>query len=445
MSETLSSLTQGLGTLSALTRQPSFLDNIRKASFRGIPFGVQAHNFDSGRRLAKHQMPYRDNVPMEDLGRQQRRFSITAFVVGLDWHERRDKLLAALDDDDTAGILIHPTLGERKVRCEAVGMSETTENGGMAAFQLVFVDDEPVKQPIVQEDTAAKLRARYGPTLRLLREGMAWAFAAKDLGSLITNGVTTWLTGTAEAMGARFLGLPGLDLRGTLSTLTGLASTEPSITTAVAAAVTAPAEAVAVAAVNVAAAPTSASAGEDALGSTAQTSRGEGGGDALAAVEALLDFADYDLAAPPVPTTGGVTRAQEAANREALNELLRGACVASAAYVLASVAWPNADAAEAMRIRLLDLADARAEAAADAGRDDLYIAWRGLIAALSTDLRERGQRAPRIATYATPQSLPSLVLAHRLYGDASRADELVALNDVPHPSAMPAEGQMLIT
>lgn len=438
MSETLS-------LLAALTRQPSWLDHIRPASFRGVPFGVFDHTYDSGRRTAKYQFPYRDAVLMEDLGRQQRRFTISAFVIGEEWSAARDALREALEDDDAVGTLIHPTLGQYQVRCEGFSLSETTANGGMAAFNLVLLEEGSAVQPAAAEDTAAQLRKRYGPLLKALREGFAWAFAAQDLGSLIRNGVTTWLTGTAEALGAKWLGLPGLDLRGTAAALTSLGSADPDDTSAVAAAVTAPAEALAEAGANTAGAPTSAAAGDDALGSTATTSRAEGGGADLTAVEALLAFAAYDLDAPPVPDTGGVVRTQEAANREALNDLLRGACVAAAADLLAQVDWPNADAAEAMRLRLLDFADARAEAAADAGLDELYTAWRQLIAALSTDLRERGQQAPRLATYAVPQGLPSLVLAHRLYGDATSADALVALNAVPHPAAMPAEGQMLMT
>ena len=37
----------------------------------------------------------------------------------------------------------------------------------------------------------------------------------------------------------------------------------------------------------------------------------------------------------------------------------------------------------------------------------------------------------------TKRSLPALVLAWKLYQDPSRAAELVARNDIPHPSFMP--------
>jgi prophage DNA circulation protein len=36
-----------------------------------------------------------------------------------------------------------------------------------------------------------------------------------------------------------------------------------------------------------------------------------------------------------------------------------------------------------------------------------------------------------------------LALAYRLYQDATRASELVALNDAPHPLFMPTSGKAL--
>jgi prophage DNA circulation protein len=48
------------------------------------------------------------------------------------------------------------------------------------------------------------------------------------------------------------------------------------------------------------------------------------------------------------------------------------------------------------------------------------------------------QLLARLGTYTPLTVLPALVLAHRIYQDATRADELVARNGISHPAFMPA-------
>lgn len=79
------------------------------------------------------------------------------------------------------------------------------------------------------------------------------------------------------------------------------------------------------------------------------------------------------------------------------------------------------------------------------GDDDPGV-WQALIAlhaASSADLTGRARPLPKMASYTTGKILPSLVLSYRLYGDASRADELRAENKVVHPAFMPVSGQAL--
>ena len=102
------------------------------------------------------------------------------------------------------------------------------------------------------------------------------------------------------------------------------------------------------------------------------------------------------------------------------------------------------DAALEMPGLLCQLIDQRSVDAADAGLDDLYRGWQAVAAIAVQDITQRAQQLPRLASYSLPGSLPSLTLAQRLYGDAARADELVALNNVPHAAFMPRSGQRLI-
>lgn len=73
--------------------------------------------------------------------------------------------------------------------------------------------------------------------------------------------------------------------------------------------------------------------------------------------------------------------------------------------------------------------------------------WRALLAlhgAVVRDLNTRARPLPRILPYSFATRMPLLALANRLYGDAGRADDLLAENrDTVHPLFMPASGRAL--
>ena len=75
------------------------------------------------------------------------------------------------------------------------------------------------------------------------------------------------------------------------------------------------------------------------------------------------------------------------------------------------------------------------------------VVWRALLAShgdIVRDLTARARPLPRIVTYSFGTRMPVLTLANRLYGDAGRAEELLAENrDTVHPLFMPASGRAL--
>jgi prophage DNA circulation protein len=60
-------------------------------------------------------------------------------------------------------------------------------------------------------------------------------------------------------------------------------------------------------------------------------------------------------------------------------------------------------------------------------------------AAVVRDVATRSEYLLRTATYTPLAVLPAVVLAHRIYQDATRADELVLRNGVAHPAFVPAQ------
>jgi hypothetical protein len=83
------------------------------------------------------------------------------------------------------------------------------------------------------------------------------------------------------------------------------------------------------------------------------------------------------------------------------------------------------------------------EEAGDIFDDISYNALRALRAAVQTDLGARGNNLAQIVTRTFGAQQPALVLAYRLYQDASRADDLIARNDPPHPGFMPVSVEAL--
>jgi hypothetical protein len=157
----------------------------------------------------------------------------------------------------------------------------------------------------------------------------------------------------------------------------------------------------------------------------------------------LANWGDDILAANPgIPGSSPGTGLQ-AANARATVDLVRGAAVAALAELNAGMDWTSADAASTARDRLADLLDARQLAAAAAGQDALFAAWQALASVALQDLTLRAQQLPQLIGYARPRPPVALALAYRLYQDATRASELVALNDAPHPLFMPTSGKAL--
>jgi prophage DNA circulation protein len=69
----------------------------------------------------------------------------------------------------------------------------------------------------------------------------------------------------------------------------------------------------------------------------------------------------------------------------------------------------------------------------------VYQALVALRAALVRDITARSVDAPRLSSATLPATLPALVAAYRLLGDATRADELIERNSqvIRNPGFVP--------
>ncbi|WLG91601.1 DNA circularization protein [Pseudomonas cucumis] len=132
-------------------------DRLLPASFRGVGFWVDQAKTPVGKKGQLHEYPQRDLPFFEGLGQQAKIHDLTAFIVGPDCLEQRDKLLKALEQG--SGELVHPWLGRLQVKVGECDMTQTRQDGGLVTFALKFYPDEPLPFPTATVSTQKVLLA----------------------------------------------------------------------------------------------------------------------------------------------------------------------------------------------------------------------------------------------------------------------------------------------
>ncbi|MEE4821201.1 DNA circularization N-terminal domain-containing protein [Pseudomonas alliivorans] len=131
-------------------------DSLLPASFRGVGFFISSTVVPIGRKGQLHEFPQRDKPYFESLGKQSQVHTVTAFIVGPDCFEQRDKLLQALETPG-AGELVHPWLGRMQVQVGDCDMTHSLAEGGIVHLNLKFYPDQPLKFPTSTLNTGRQL------------------------------------------------------------------------------------------------------------------------------------------------------------------------------------------------------------------------------------------------------------------------------------------------
>lgn len=113
-------------------------DTLLPASFRGVGFEVLRTKDSGARAVAEHEYPYRDGAEVEDMGRKARRISITAVVWGPAYEAQLEKLIKALDERGPAE-LVHPVFGPVRVQAVSWDIPHEAERPDYAELALEFV------------------------------------------------------------------------------------------------------------------------------------------------------------------------------------------------------------------------------------------------------------------------------------------------------------------
>lgn len=418
-------------------------DQLRPASYRGVRFHVDSADTTVGRRTVTHEYPGRDRPYTEDLGRRRRQFRVEGYVIGPDYMRARDALRAALEKP-SPGTLVHPYLGTLKVAVSGeVRIRESTRRGGMAEFTIPFVEAGGQAMPAQSADTPRVTVSEAGAAIAAAKAAAAERFGTSELAptalekiqGAVQSAVDT-VSGLADAVPTNPEALAQFrsqvtDLR---NSVTQLVEAPADLAAGVAGAV----QDVGYLATDLSQLPDRVS---DLFDGT--VSRFE------AAFQQFQQLGGYEtpFAAPASPATA--EERQQRANLAAIQDLLRRTATIEAARASAAVEPETSDraleiadwVAEALDELLVTAGDTAAHPDTPAGavdaEDEAAARMRSLRAAAVTDLRTRAAQLPRLMAYTLPEMTPALVVAHRVYGDAGRHEEIVNRNNVRHPGQIP--------
>lgn len=397
-------------------------DDLFPASFRDVPFLVESTGLSAGRRVQVHEYPQRDMPFVEDLGRATRDIEFAALLVGDDYIDQVNDLLAALEEPGP-GTLVHPWFGEMQVSLREKS-SLTLDSGlGRAVLQLAFVESGELEFPMATSSTQQASRNAAAE----LETSAIDEFVA----SFNVQGFQDFVTAAATGNLGNVLGIVGLSEVGKLlGFATGLAQ---SVSTLIALVKYPSALGYKLMGMfGLSGIATTIAAWSNVVRSLSRTTKSS------------------KMKSPPRSRIYTPSRAQADKNAAAVYTLARQAMIAQAVGASSLVgtkvdsgAVPVASYAEMMAVRneLIAAIDAESLTASDA----VYTALQDARAAVWQDLTTRARDNARMDTLTPPETLPALVVAYDYYETALRDAEIVARNRIRHPGFVPPAPLKVLT
>jgi len=381
----------------------SWRDEYRQPSFRGVEFEVESSSAKNAKRIAKHEFIGRNGHYPEEMSQKGEDLKFAAYLIGENYHEQRDKLIAALKKRGS-GVLVHPDFGERTVLCSGFTVSHNSKEGRMCRFAIEFIEaGEPIYPEVVSD-----------PTLQLESsvKKVQDSSLVKFLDTFTVSGFPAFVA-EAAVVSVQVLsdGIEGAAsfFFGEAQDITDLAVQINSIRQNIDTIVDLPEDL--------------ADAFRNSLALL-----GKAAGSTKASVDALIFMAENGEDEETTAVTPTRSRVNE--NKLALYQYVQSIAASNAAFYAANGEYESRDDAIYARTVIADVLDIIQEEIDDTSQ---YIDVSNVRTHLVQALPAFDKQLPVLQEVTPATTLPSLVLAHRLYNDATRGDEVVARNNVSHP------------
>jgi hypothetical protein len=387
----------------------SWKDRLRKASWRGIEFEPVSVSFQLGRHVVTHEFPLRDEPFAEDLARKARGITVDGLLVGDDFDLARNKLITAIETQGE-GTLVLPTFGRVVMQLSDGSISESKAEQGQATFSLTLGEAGSRSFPEVETQPATTVAT----TAVDVNEASANSFDSR----FDADGYPDWVVDSAEAAI-----LDSLDLiDGRVGTLPDAQGARLDDTWTVAE------ETEIIAAIVDLAIPVSQ---EDFTGVASNVLAYVGLQQRWKTYATAMGLFEDDPASSDI---GSASWDQDVTNRIAINRLYRRACLTGLAVAATTdLEFESRDEAEQIQDLVVGYYDR--ELAEDDVNDDgeLFAAlYLGRLAFISWIESVELDLVP-LRDYTPSAVKPVLVIAQELYGDATRAEEIIERNAIEHP------------
>jgi hypothetical protein len=411
-----------------------------------VPFFVEEAGGTHGGRHHDHEYAARDVPYAEPLGRKQRVWPITGYVMGPFFRAQRNALMAACEDD-SPGELVHPALGILIVVARNMAWSETREARGRCIFQLEFaeagLEGEPQGQPntdMLLEGAADELGRASGEAFTGAEPGSGTAsgtprsYAAASVndpvvpgGAFDVNATLTYVAdyakidvqGLARTLEVLRMPAAGYDQAPVAEAIGKLYNQGPDLV------YDPPALA-------------------DMVADTfAAFTNGE---DAATVATAMLRIAnDYTAGAKSsdvgistlayVPQYPATTRLD--INTRCWQALCRQNALRELGYCIPALDIESYEQGVSLQQRVNEAFDKAEQAASTGGYDNVFIALITLRHRINADIENRNAGNAPMVPYKTQRNENAIVLAWRLYQDPQRDLELVGAARCRTPCFMP--------
>ncbi len=436
-------------------------DHLHQASFRGVPFVINKSVDTFGRRQVVHSYPYRDTSYIEDLGRSARSIVLTGFLVqnsqiytAPDVMTQRDSLIAACEMQGP-GTLVHPTLGEMTVSVSELQIDENTAAGrifsftikahesGLRAFAITGAAEMGASIQSSWLGLSAKAVAGFIATVKGEMRSATQAIKTLKNTAAFWGRMVTSTANEASNLGNALRSTFGSKRygryhHGTVGGSSSGATQTVNLTSDTADLALLVSQRLALAVEGQSAVNFAVNDLLDANSIDAHASK------LLALVNALqnsgVSILDVIRMMEILATMQDDTfraNESEAAVADASHQLMATLCAGGMVYAAEQYQPESYDDAVTILGRVCEVIDNRALAAADSGNDDVYRSLMLMRESIVLRLQQAGANLSRVGDVSFTRALPALMLANRLYQDASRAEALVKMANPIHPAFMP--------
>ena len=382
----------------------SWREKLRPASFKGASFFIQDSSRSGGRRIAKHEFPDRDIPFSQDLGRKARAFSVEGIVLGDDYFEKKDALIAACEDSG-AGELIHPYHSSRRVICETFQIREAIGEGGSARFSFSFVEEGLAVFPQSAFDQSFLARKAADASHLIAQSDFASSFDVLGLPQFAIDSARQAVSLAADAFEEVTAAIPEVS-----DTIADIAFSLRNLKAEIVDLVTAPrqlAERLA-----------------SSIGLLSTVSL-----DPKAILKEAMALSSFGSSLTPIEETTA-TRIKEAQNQRVVIELVQRVSVAESVALAARSDFSSVEEALENQAVIVSSIDEILESTRN---DKVFVSFQSLRTELIKSVPQPNKSLPRIKKVHLLDTTPSLVAAYDIYGNLDFEQDIIDRNSITHP------------